>query len=173
MISPYYAYDVIFFLNKEKLIQIFNMFKIQFLNITILVMESITDEDINILMAQGNISKNEARELLSLNDGNLVDSIITIQSENFDLEKLRQMKNEYVEEETEDFLVDTSKQKNLTKYREIVDSKDVIYNRKKQEKEEREKRVKEGKEEEVTKFSVEELYKLKRGNNTFNSIRVL
>ena len=136
-------------------------------------MESITDEDINILMAQGNISKNEARELLSLNDGNLVDSIITIQSENFDLEKLRQMKNEYVEEETEDFLVDTSKQKNLTKYREIVDSKDVIYNRKKQEKEEREKRVKEGKEEEVTKFSVEELYKLKRGNNTFNSIRVL
>jgi hypothetical protein len=173
MISPYYAYDVIFFLNKEKLIQIFNMFKIQFLNITILVMESITDEDINILMAQGNISKNEARELLSLNDGNLVDSIITIQSENFDLEKLRQAKNEYVEEETEDFLVDTSKQKNLTKYREIVDSKDVIYNRKKQEKEEREKRVKEGKEEEVTKFSVEELYKLKRGNNTFNSIRVL
>ena len=136
-------------------------------------MESITDEDINILMAQGNISKNEARELPSLNDGNLVDSIITIQSENFDLEKLRQMKNEYVEEETEDFLVDTSKQKNLTKYREIVDSKDVIYNRKKQEKEEREKRVKEGKEEEVTKFSVEELYKLKRGNNTFNSIRVL
>lgn len=136
-------------------------------------MENITDEDINILMAQGNISKNDARELLSLNDGNLVDSIVTIQTGDFDLEKLRKEKNEYVEEETEDFLVDTSKQENLTKYREIVDSKDVIYNRKKQEKEDRERRIKEGKEEEKTNFSVEEIYKLRRGNNTFNSIRVL
>lgn len=136
-------------------------------------MENITDEDINILMAQGNISKNEAKELLSLNDGNLVDSIVTIQTGNFDLEKLKKEKNEYVEEETDDFLVDTSKQENLTKYREIVDSKDVIYNRKKQEKEDRERRIKEGKEEEETNFSIEEIYKLRRGNNTFNSIRVL
>ena len=136
-------------------------------------MENITDDDINILMAQGNISKNDARELLSLNDGNLVDSIVTIQTGNFDLEKLKKEKNEYVEEETDDFLVDTSKQENLTKYREIVDSKDVIYNRKKQEKEDRERRIKEGKEEEETNFSIEEIYKLRRGNNTFNSIRVL
>ena len=136
-------------------------------------MENITDEDFNILMAQGNISKNEAKELLSLNDGNLVDSIVTIQTGNFDLEKLKKEKNEYVEEETDDFLVDTSKQENLTKYREIVDSKDVIYNRKKQEKEDRERRIKEGKEEEETNFSIEEIYKLRRGNNTFNSIRVL
>ncbi len=136
-------------------------------------MENITDEDINILMAQGNITKKEARELLALNDGDLVESIVTIQMGNFNLEELRKKKNEYVEEETDDFLVDTSKQENLTKYREIVDSKDVIYNRKKQEKEDREKRIKEGKEEEETNFSIEELYKLKRGNNTFNSIRVL
>lgn len=136
-------------------------------------MENITDEDINILMTQGNITKIEARELLSLNNGNLVESIVTIQMGNFDLEKLREKKNGYVEEETDDFIVDTSKQENLTKYREIVDSKDVIYNRKKQEKEEREKRIKEGKEEEETNFSIEELYKLKRGNNSFNSIKVL
>ena len=136
-------------------------------------MENITDEDINILMAQGNISKKEAQELLTLNNGDLVESIVTIQMGNFNLEELRKKKNEYVEEETDDFLVDTSKQENLIKYREIVDSKDVIYNRKKQEKEEREKRIKEGKEEEETNFSIEELYKLKRGNNSFNSIRVL
>ena len=45
--------------------------------------------------------------------------------------------------------------------------------RKKQEKEDRERRIKEGKEEEETNFSIEEIYKLRRGNNTFNSIRVL
>jgi NACalpha-BTF3-like transcription factor len=135
-------------------------------------MENITDDDINILVAQGNITKKEATELLVLNNGDLVESIVTVQMGDFDLEKLRKEKNEYVEEETDDFTVDTSKQENLTKYREIVDSKDIIYNRKKQEKEEKEKRIKEGKEEE-TNFSIEELYKLKRGNNTFNSIRVL
>lgn len=135
-------------------------------------MENITDGDINILVAQGNITKKDAKELLVLNNGDLVESIVTVQMGDFDLEKLRKEKNEYVEEETDDFTVDTSKQENLTKYREIVDSKDVIYNRKKQEKEEKEKRIKEGKEEE-TNFSIEELYKLKRGNNTFNSIRVL
>ena len=135
-------------------------------------MENITDGDINILVAQGNITKKDAKELLVLNNGDLVESIVTVQMGDFDLEKLRKEKNEYVEEETDDFTVDTSKQENLTKYREIVDSKDIIYNRKKQEKEEKEKRIKEGKEEE-TNFSIEELYKLKRGNNTFNSIRVL
>ena len=62
--------------------------------------------------------------------------------------------------------------KKILPNREIVDSKDEIYNQKK-EKEEKEQRIKEGEEEENTVFSIEDLYKLKRGKNKFNSIQVL
>ena len=137
-------------------------------------MVNITDEDINILVSQGNIDKIVAKELLILNEGELVNSLVMVQSKDFDLEKMKKEKLENrVEEETEDFDVDTSKQENLTKYREIVDSKDEIYNQKKKEKEEKEQRIKEGKEEDNTVFSIEDLYKLKRGKNKFNSIQVL
>ena len=82
-----------------------------------------------------------------------------------------------------DFEVDTSKQENLVRYREIVDEKDTIYNKNKIEKEEREQKAKEIQErrdkgekvEDDVKpnFSIEDLYLLKKGNNSFNSIRVL
>ena len=46
----------------------------------------------------------------------MVDSLVMVQSKDFDLEKIKKEKLENrVEEETEDFDVDTSKQENLTK----------------------------------------------------------
>ncbi len=150
-------------------------------------MSNISDEDVNILMSQANIDKKKARKILIVNNGDLVDSICKIESGEIDLENIDKFKeeiNKVVEEETLDFEVDTSKPENLVKYREIIDSKDVIYNRKKEEKQKREERAKEIQEkrlrgeevedeDEKPEFSIEELYNLKRGNNTFNSIRVL
>ena len=136
-------------------------------------MDNITDDDINILISQGNITRKQALDLLSLYDGNIVDAIVYLQTEELNLEKLKEEKNIFTEEETDDFEVDTSKQENLSRYREIVDSKDEIYNQKKIENEKKEQRIKEGKQEEETNFSIEELYKLKRGKNKFNSICVL
>ena len=150
-------------------------------------MSNISDEDVNILMSQANIDKKKARKILIVNNGDLVDSICKIESGEIDLENIDKFKeeiNKVVEEETLDFEVDTSKPENLVKYREIIDSKDVIYNRKKEEKQKREEKAKEIEErrargeevedeDEKPEFSIEELYNLKRGNNTFNSIRVL
>ena len=148
-------------------------------------MSNITDEDVSILMNQCGIKKEQAREVLLLNGGDLVKSIIELESGEINLENLEEIKNErnkIEEEDTEDFEVDTSKQENLVRYREIVDSKDEIYNRNKIarekrdiEKREREEKIARGEkvEEERPEFSAEELYAIKRGTNSFNSIRVL
>ena len=149
-------------------------------------MSKITDEDVTILMSQANIDKKTAREILIINKGDLVDCIFKIENGEIDVNNLDNFKEEtqkIVEEETLDFEVDTSKAENLAKYRDIIDSKDVIYNRKKEEKQKQEEKAKEIQErkdrgekvedEEKPDFSIEELYNLKRGNNTFNSIRVL
>ena len=148
-------------------------------------MSNITDEDVSILMNQCGIKKEQAREVLLLNEGNLVKSIIELESGEINLENLDEVKkerNKVKEEETLDFEVDTSKQENLVMYREIVDSKDEIYNRNKVEKEKREQKQKENEEkrargekveEERPEFSAEELYAIKKGKNSFNSIRVL
>ena len=148
-------------------------------------MSNITDEDVSILMNQCGIKKEQAREVLLLNGGDLVKSIIELESGEINLENLEEIKNErnkIEEEDTEDFEVDTSKQENLVRYREIVDSKDEIYNKNKIarekrdiEKREREEKIARGEkvEEERPEFSAEELYAIKRGTNSFNSIRVL
>ena len=148
-------------------------------------MSNITDEDVSILMNQCGIKKEQAREVLLLNEGDLVKSIIELESGEINLENLEEIKNErnkIEEEDTEDFEVDTSKQENLVRYREIVDSKDEIYNKNKIarekrdiEKREREEKIARGEkvEEERPEFSAEELYAIKRGTNSFNSIRVL
>ena len=127
-------------------------------------MNNITDEDVLILMKQSNITKKKAQELLILNDGDLVDSLYMLQTDEFDLEKKKKKKQIEEEEETDNFKVDTSIKKNLEKYREIVDDKDNVYIKNNEKKE----KIKE-----KTNFSIEELYKLKRGKNTFNSIKVL
>ena len=148
-------------------------------------MSNITDEDVSILMNQCGIKKEQAREVLILNEGELVKSIIELESGEINLENLEEIKNErnkIEEEDTEDFEVDTSKQENLVRYREIVDSKDEIYNKNKIarekrdiEKREREEKIARGEkvEEERPEFSAEELYAIKKGKNSFNSIRVL
>jgi len=148
-------------------------------------MSNITEEDVSILMSQANITKEQAREILIINNGNLVDSLVDFESGKIDLNKLNELKKKEVkeDEETLDFEVDTSKQENLVRYREIVDEKDTIYNKNKIEKEEREQKAKEIQErrdkgekvEDDVKpnFSIEDLYLLKKGNNSFNSIRVL
>jgi len=153
--------------------------------IYILIMSNITEEDVSILMSQANITKEQAREILIINNGNLVDSLVDFESGKIDLNKLNELKKKEVkeDEETLDFEVDTSKQENLVRYREIVDEKDTIYNKNKIEKEEREQKAKEIQErrdkgekvEDDVKpnFSIEDLYLLKKGNNSFNSIRVL
>jgi hypothetical protein len=148
-------------------------------------MSNITDADVSILMNQCGINQENAREVLLLNRGDLVKSIIELESGEIKLEKLDEIKkerNKIEEEETLDFEVDTSKQDNLNRYREIVDNKDEIYNKNKIEKEKREQKQKENEErrargeeveEEKPEFSAEELYAIKRGTNSFNSIRVL
>ena len=136
-------------------------------------MSNISDDDVNILMSQAGLKKETARKVLILKNGNLVESIVALETGEIDINNLtaaEEKANQLVEEQTDDFDVDTTKQENLVKYREIVDSKDTIYNQKKQEKEEKEKN---GGKDEKANFSIEELYKLKRGKNTFNSIRVL
>jgi hypothetical protein len=105
-------------------------------------MSNITDKDVNILMSQAGLKKETAREVLILKNGDLVESIVALETGEIDihnLEAVREKANQLVEDLTDDFDVDTSKLENLVKYREIVDSKDVIYNQKKIEKEEREK----------------------------------
>ena len=139
-------------------------------------MSKITDEDVSILMNQTNITKSQAREVLLLKDGDLVESLVAVQTEEIDLSKLNELKQDkqkLKEEETDDFIVDTSRPENLIKYREIVDSKDTIYNKIKQEKDERERKQQSGEIDVKPDFSIEELYKLKKGNNSFNSIKVL
>ncbi len=152
-------------------------------------MSNITDEDVSILMSQANIDKKTAREVLIINNGDLVDSICKIESGEInvnDLEKFKENINkdeDDKDEEIMDFEVDTSNPKNLVKYREIVDAKDTIYNIKKEEKykkeelakkiEERRSKGEKVEDVETPEFSIEDLYNLKRGDNTFNSITVL
>ena len=142
-------------------------------------MSNITDADVSILMNQCGINQENAREVLLLNRGDLVKSIIELESGEIKLEKLDEIKkerNKIEEEETLDFEVDTSKQDNLNRYREIVDNKDEIYNKNKKEKEKREQKQKENEErrargeevdEEKPEFSAEELYAIKRGTNSY------
>uniref|UniRef100_A0A6C0J9E6 Nascent polypeptide-associated complex subunit alpha-like UBA domain-containing protein n=1 Tax=viral metagenome TaxID=1070528 RepID=A0A6C0J9E6_9ZZZZ len=136
-------------------------------------MTSITDEDVDILMKQCSITKEKAREILIFNEGNIVESIIMINTDKIDLNNLQNDKKVVVEEETDDFLVDSSKQENIKKYRDIVDSKDIVYNQKQKEKEEKELLKSNGQDIQKPTLSIEELYYLERGKSSFNSIRVL
>ena len=145
---------------------------------------SITEEDIQILIDQTGIEKELAKKLLQHNRGDLVESIIQIQTNEIpDFEKEKQF--EYKEEndiEEERHLVDTTVKENLEEYRDIVDQKDIIYNKKSIEKEEQKKLQKkieelkeQGKEYDhllEKKPCNEELYYLTVKGN-FNSILVL
>ena len=129
-------------------------------------MKDIKDEDINILMNHCNIDKEKAKKLLILNEGNIVESIFMIESGNCDFEKIKKEKEKYQEDETEDFIIDTSKQENIKKYREIVDYKDSLYYKRKEAKKEAKKNP------QKKNLSIEELYFLKK-KNKYNNIKIL
>lgn len=145
---------------------------------------SITEEDIQILIDQTGIDKELAKNILQHNRGDLVESIIQIQTSeipDFEKEKEYQYKEENDIEEDR-HLVDTTVKENLEEYRDIVDQKDIIYNKKSIEKEEQKKLQKkieelkeQGKEYDhllEKKPCNEELYYLTVKGN-FNSILVL
>ena len=101
----------------------------------------ITEEDIEILMSQTNINRDLAKELLIKNKGDIVECIVKLEkneinNENKESETQENTNDDKVEEEVR------LDQKNLRDYRKIVDNKDVIYNKKSEEKEERKRKQK-------------------------------
>ena len=97
----------------------------------------ITEEDIEILMSQTNINRDLAKELLIKNKGDIVECIVKLEkNENVESETQENTNDDKVEEEVK------LDQKNLRDYRKIVDNKDVIYNKKSEEKEERKRKQK-------------------------------
>ena len=129
----------------------------------------ITNEDIEILCSQTSITKEEAKNILKSNKGDIVKSIIDIESNNFDLKK-EEDKEENKEEDKNDNIepeVDLNNPNKLKEYREIVDEKDIIYQKKKDEKEKNEKEPK-------LTFCNEKKYFIKRQNEgNINIIHVL
>lgn len=125
----------------------------------------ITTEDIEILCSQTNISKDEAKKILKHNKGDIVKSIIDIENNKIIYDKKNEIKNDDIEKD-----VDTSNKDNLKEYREIVDEKDKIYQKIKEDKEKKEKQnVKD----ELT-FCNEKKYYIKRQKEgEINHIRIL
>ena len=55
-------------------------------------MSNITDEDVSILMNQSSITKNQARELLIINEGDLINSLFMLQTNEIDINNLKELK---------------------------------------------------------------------------------
>ena len=88
----------------------------------------ITNEDLDILISQTNISKETAKKLLRKHKGDIVSSII-------DFESGIEEKISIEEKDDNEEIVDVKNLKNLAEYREIVDEKDTIYQKKQDDKE--------------------------------------
>ena len=145
------------------------------------------EEDIQILLDQTNINRELAKELIIHKNGDIVECILEMEKhENLDsvrkmldLEKQNRKNKKSDEIEKE---VDVSNKQNLEEYRDIVDSKDTIYNYKAQQKEERKKKNKLIQEKLEKGESVEDLEEKKMCNETIyysfrkgkiNNIKVL
>ena len=160
-------------------------------------MNNFSEEDVNILMEQTSISREDAKKLLIKYDGDVVDIIVKLQLGDLDIKNLinidnsKELKYNMDEEITDDFEVLLGDQIEHKKYREIVDSKDIIYdkikkdkdNKKQKEKEKEDKKLDRERrknmgldvsdsEEEEEKFSAEDIYYMSKKNN-FNSFRIL
>ena len=121
----------------------------------------ITNEDIDILVSQTNISKDLAKKLLKKHKGDIVSSIIAFESGEED------NNSEIEEKDDNEEIIDVKVQKNLTNYREIVDEKDTIYQTNKEKKEN-------GKVETLQNLCNEEKYFMKRKKEgNINVIHVL
>ena len=129
------------------------------------------EEDIQILLDQTNINRELAKELIIHKNGDIVECILEMEKhENLDsvrkmldLEKQNRKNKKSDEIEKE---VDVSNKQNLEEYRDIVDSKDTIYNYKAQQKEERKKKNKLIQEKLEKGESVEDLEEKKMCNET-------
>lgn len=120
----------------------------------------ITNEDIDILVSQTNISKDLAKKLLKKHKGDIVSSIIAFESG-------EEEKISIEEKDDNEEIIDVKVQKNLTNYREIVDEKDTIYQTNKDKKEN-------GQTEPLQNLCNEEKYFMKRKKEgNINVIRVL
>lgn len=139
-------------------------------------------EDLEIFIQQTGINKELAKKILLKNEGDIVKSIIEVQSYEDPSDIINNDNQEYKEENDIDeayVKVDLEK-KSLEKYRDIVDSKDEIYNKIKEDKEEKKKKNKENEEklargekiEEETPLNNEEVYFSGKKKN-FTSIKVL
>lgn len=118
----------------------------------------IDEEDINIVIEQGDVSRLEAKKLLKKYNGDIVKCLLEIN------EGTEQNENISEEDEIEDVKIN---EQNLINYREIINEKENMYKRISDEKEERKKNKKE-----TPKLNNEELYYLSVKGN-FTSIRVL
>ena len=121
----------------------------------------ITDEDIDILVSQTNISKDLAKRLLKKYKGDIVSSIIAFESGE------EENNSEVEEKDDNEEIIDVKIQKNLENYREIVDEKDTIYQTNKDKKEN-------GETEPLQNLCNEEKYFMKRKKEgNINVIHVL
>ena len=148
---------------------------------------SVSEEDIQILIDQGNITREIAKKLIVFKGGDLVESILEIEKHSNTQELEKYMEEEYKEVKQKKYdevekEVDVSNRDNLSEYRNIIDEKDTIYNYKSEQKEKQKKKNKLIEERREKGESVDDLlqeklsnediyYSGKKGN--FNNIRVL
>ena len=103
------------------------------------------EQDLEILIEQTDIDKELAKKILLKYNGDIVNCIIDIQNTENPYDLIKEENYEYNEEDDIDETeVEVKMNKeNLEEYRKIVDTKDVIYNKIKEEKEEKKKKNKE------------------------------
>lgn len=140
----------------------------------------LTEEDIEILISQTGLSRELAKKLLIFKQGEIVECILEFEQYSPDrLAELEDKINSIQTKNHDDDIekdVDTSKKENLIEYRNIVDSKDIIYNKKKEAREKMKKeksKIQENKlDNETKKICNESIYYSTRNKN-INMIKVL
>ena len=86
----------------------------------------ISNEDIDILCSQGSINKEKAKKMLVENQGDIVKCILELENVISDKDIIKKKeKNDDIEKE-----VNLDNQESLKEYRNIIDEKDTIYQRK-------------------------------------------
>lgn len=135
-------------------------------------------QDLEIFIQQTGLNKELAKKILLKNNGDVVKSIIDVDNCENPSDLLR-VEEQYDEKNDTNEEVRLDK-KSLENYRDIVDSKDEIYNIIKEKKEDKKRKQKENEEklergekiEEETPLNNEEVYYSFKKNN-FTSVKVL
>jgi NACalpha-BTF3-like transcription factor len=106
----------------------------------------ITQEDIEILCSQTLISNETAKKLLKKNKGDIIKSILDIEQKNKN-DTISNIVKDNISNIVKDNIekdVNTKIKANLEEYRNIVDEKDIIYQKKQEEKEKKEQNENKG-----------------------------